>query len=287
MLQFIKWDLLLFLSMALLLASGCRKEEAKAPAGGVVTATATYEKYFGPPPAVLEGEAFAVAGFLPVVGTPGKVRPIPLFMITKGRRPDLLISHLLALPEFSLPPGLVNPFPPGTRLESYSVQGDTAELTLSFPSNAANDMQGIVAAIGHSLAQFPEIRRVRVKAGGALLAGIPPEGVFPDPRDILEPEAPRPVAVVCSWEEGRPREVSVFFDRPVTVQEIRLATADGRPLAGDFYRSVFDMAVVIHPDDPAQIADGMPVTVDWRAADPLGRAGAGRDTFHLRHLEHP
>ncbi len=276
-----------FFLLLLTVVACTREEKAAEPLPGKVSATAAYEKYFGPPPAVLEGEAFAVTGFLPVADTPGKVRPIPLFMITKGRRPDLLISHLLALPEFSLPPGLVNPFPPGTRLESYSVQGDTAELTLSFPNNAANDMQGIVAAISHSLAQFPEIRRVRVKAGGALLAGIPSEGVFPDPRDILAPEAPRPIAVVCSWEEGRPREVSVFFDRPVTVQNIRLATGDGRSLAGDFYRSVFDMAVVIHPADPRQIAEGMPIIVDWQATDPLGRSGAGRDTFPLRHLDHP
>lgn len=276
---------ILFLSLLPVLAC-TREEKAQEPLPGKVTATAVYEKFFGPPPAVREGEAFAVVGFLPLASGEGRVRPIPLFMIAAERRPDLLVSHLLGLPASSLPPGVANPFPPGTHLVTYSRQGDTAIVDLSFPAGPLR-MQGIVSALGHSLVQFPEIRRVRVTADGTPLPGFSEEGYLPDPKDVLAPREPCPIGVAGTWEGGRPEEVSVFFDRPVAVRSIRLTSERQGGLEGDYYRSVFDMAVVVHPADPEKITDGMPVTVEWQVADSLGRSGSGRETFRLRRIDHP
>ena len=81
-------------------------------------------------------------------------------------------------------------------------------------------------------------------------------------------------------------DVNAFFDRPVDVKELKLLSKDGKQLAGDLFHSVFDMAGVLKPKDPAQFTVQMPIRVRWRVTDKLGRQAEGDNVWLLEVKEH-
>jgi hypothetical protein len=94
------------------------------------------------------------------------------------------------------------------------------------------------------------------------------------------------LALTGTWEkdEGVPVEVSVLFDRPVEVQNIRLLDEQGREMAGDYFRAMFDMAVVVHPSQPESIREGDPFTIIWQVTDGMKRSAAGEDVLPLKKI---
>ncbi len=280
------------LLLFLLLFTACEQPKAQKP-GVRAQATDAYRTWFGPPPTVHEGSCFALIGYLPLAGNPGQVKPLPFFLFVESppQQMRLLIEHLIHLPATALPPDLTNPFPAGSALQSLSVQGDTADVAFSFAGGSPADpgvIQGMASTLGHSLSQFPGILRVRLYSEEKLLPHLAAEGFLPDPADVFPPDRPRPIGIVGVWESGTgPQEISVFFDRPISVQSFQLSTEDGKLLNGDYFLSAFDMAVLMHPAAPGTLAEGMPVEVDYAVADPLGRTSKGRESFPLRRIEHP
>lgn len=290
---------LVFLLATLLLPlSGCERREVSPPvasaptSSGSIEASSAYLRFFGTPPSVAEGSCFALVGYYPLVGKPGKVVPFPLFMFNRENRMQVVVEQLLKWGEgWDMGGTARNPFPPGTELYSLTREDDLVRVELS-PSvlgeTGAQEKRLILAVLGHTLAQFEGVRRVMIVAGGKLLPFQAERGFIPDPEAVLPPGEPTVLSVVGVWEEGRqePQEVSVFFDRPVTVQQVELSS-DGRRLEGEYFRSVFDMAVVVRPQAVGEYREGMPVQVEWEVNDPLGRRGEGSKTFALRRLEHP
>jgi hypothetical protein len=185
----------------------------------------------------------------------------------------------------------VNPFPPGTELVSLTRSGDLVRVELSELALTENDPAGqklILAVLGHTLAQFEGVDRVQVVAGGTLLPQQAERGFCPDTEAVMPPSEPRALTVAGVWEEAaaNPEEVSVFFDRPVRVEDIRVSV-NGRRMEGDYFTSVFDMAVVLRPKEPVLLKEGLPVTVAWRVVDRLERKGEGEKTFALGRVSHP
>jgi hypothetical protein len=284
--------------VATMLLSACPGEEkektSKTPAWsqGNVRATGSYIEHFGEPPTVKEGTCYAQVGYYPLADAPGKLRPFPLFLFNPDKRLELVTEHLLHWGEgWDMGGVLLNPFPPGTQLVSVSREGDLVRVELS-PEIAEVDnlqRQVVINVLGLTLVQFEGVSRVMVIAGGELLSDQAEKAFIPDASVVAGPGEPLVLAVTGTWEEGRkdPEEVSIFFDRPITVEEIDLMDERGNPLQGDYYRSVFDMAVVVHPADPAAVTEGMLLKVVWKVSDRLGRKGAGEKTFKLKRLEHP
>lgn len=287
-------SLLLILLLAAL--AGCeRREEAKkepATAAGNVEASQAYRSWFGEPPTVAEGTCFALVGYYPLAAAPGKVTPFPLFMFNREDQLQVVTEQLLRWGEgWDMGGAALNPFPAGTELLSLVRTGDMVRVELSEPALSGGDAAGqrlILAVLGHTLTQFEGVARVQVVAGGALLPQQAERGFYPDPEAVAPPGEPRALTVAGVWEAGAasPEEVSVFFDRPLRVEEVRVSL-DGRRLEGDYFTSVFDMAVVIRPKEPAQLREGLPVTVAWRVVDRLGRKGEGEKVFTLGRVEHP
>jgi len=278
--------------------AGCERREPPQPAvsspttSGSIEASGAYLRFFGAPPSVAEGSCFALVGYYPLAGDPGKVVPFPLFMFNRENRMQVMVEQLLQWGEGWDMGGVArNPFPPGTELYSLTREEDLVRVELSpvvLREAGAPEKRLILAVLGHTLVQFEGVRRVMVVAGGELLPFQAERGFFPDPDAVLPPGEPTVLSVVGVWEEGsrEAQEVSVFFDRPVAVQQIELSS-DGRRLEGEYFRSVFDMAVVVRPQAPGAVREGMPVQVEWIVNDPLGRPGEGKKTFALRRLEHP
>lgn len=287
--------LLLFILLLAALVGCERKEEAKkepAKAAGNVEASQAYRSWFGEPPTVAEGTCFALVGYYPLAAAPGKVTPFPLFMFNREDQLQVVTEQLLRWGEgWDMGGAALNPFPAGTELLSLTRTGDLVRVELSEPALTGSDGAGqklILAVLGHSLTQFEGVERVQVVAGGVLLPLQAERGFFPDPEAVAPPGEPRALTVAGVWEEGTasPEEVSVFFDRPLRVEEIRVSV-DGRRLEGDYFTSVFDMAVVIRPKEAAELREGLPVTVAWRVVDRLGRKGEGEKVFALGRVEHP
>ena len=81
--------------------------------------------------------------------------------------------------------------------------------------------------------------------------------------------------------------MNAFFDRPVEVKELKLLSKDGQPFAGDlYYHSVFDMAAVLKPKEPAQFKERMPIKVRWKVVDKLGRQAEGDNVRFLEVKAH-
>ncbi|NIQ98366.1 MAG: hypothetical protein GWO11_07980, partial [Desulfuromonadales bacterium] len=55
---------------------------------------------------------------------------------------------------------------------------------------------------------------------------------------------------------------------------------------GDYYQSVFNMSVIIHPENPGRIREGMTLRAHWNVVDDLGRRGQGTEEFTLQRHEH-
>jgi hypothetical protein len=285
----------LVLSLAILLTMGIgceQKKETPSKAAGSVEATQAYRSFFGEPPTVAEGDCFALVGYYPLAAAPGKITPFPLFMFDREEQLQVVTEQLLRWGEdWDMGGAAVDPFPPGTELLSLTRNGDLVRVELSESVLSGSDPAGqrlILAVLGHTLVQFEGIARVQVVAGGILLPQQAERGFYPDPEAVVPPGEPRALTVAGVWDDAaaNPEEVSVFFDRPVRVEEVRVSV-DGRRLEGEYFTSVFDMAVVIRPKEPASLREGLPVTVAWRIEDRLGRKGEGEKNFALGRIGHP
>lgn len=276
--------LLAILAIASLLACTTEKtdvvvKEAK------VTASNAYLDLFGSPPKVRAGQAQALAGYLP--SSDGKsLVTFPLFMIGEEERIEAMVQQLLSITAASdfMPKGVL-PFPEG--LELLNVEREKRVLRLSLASSS-DTISGTAfpAALSHSLIQFPSIDRVSlsfVKKGTSDSVPVTVEqrpAVDPGKPDIL-------FAAAAEWrDDGSPEELSIYFDRPIRVEEFSLSLKNSTAIPGDYYTSAFDMAVVVHPGEEAALLEGVELQVKWQIVDARGRSASGNSLLPLRRVEH-
>jgi len=277
--------------LVLLLAAGCDKAGPEPAAIGSVKANAAFLEHFGEPPVPDQGTCYARVGYLPLAGEPARVRAVPLFLFREGDQPSRLLERLVTGDwEFAPRSGLLNPFPPGSTVRITGQAGDriTIDLLLPATDGAAWDPAIMVAPLVETALQFEEVKSVFITVGGVALAATPADGFRHDPRRIAPAGPPRPIMAVGNWEEGEndPEEVLVNFDRPITIQEFRLTDAAGREIRGEYFRTGFDMSVVVHPAVPGELREGMMLKVAWKVGDRLDRTSSGEETFSLKRHDH-
>lgn len=273
------------------LLAGCEKKTPPAPAGSV-KASPAYVENFGQPPTPESGTCFARVGFYPLRSDPGKVRPVPFFLFREEGQLELLLERLVSgevtFPEEST---LFNPFPAGSRVQVVSLKEGGIELALSLDGAAAemSNLAAMAASLTETAVQFDEVERVRILLDGAPLEGMPADGFGHEQQRIAAPDAPTLLMVVGNWEQGAddPEEILANFDRPVTIGSFRLLDAAGQEVKGKYYQSVFNMAVVIHPENPSVFRAGVSLSAEWEVIDGLGRTGKGEGVFVMGRHEHP
>jgi hypothetical protein len=277
--------------LTLALLAGCEKKSPPPPAG-TVKASPAYVEYFGQPPTPESGTCFARVGFFPLRSDPGKVRPVPFFLFREEGQLELLLERLVSgevtFPEES---ALFNPFPVGTRIQVRSLGEGGIELALSLDGTAAemSNLTAMAASLTETAVQFDEASRVLILLDGASLAGMSADGFVHEPQRIAAPDSPTLLMVVGNWEQGAadPEEILANFDRPVTIGSFRLRDAAGQEVKGNYYQSVFNMAVVLHPEHPQAFREGISLSAEWEVIDALGRQGKGEGAFRLQRHEHP
>ena len=276
--------------LLLLTLPGCREREAEQLAEGLVTANQSFQAFFGPPPQGEKGRAFARVGFLPLRETPDKVRPLPLFLFTENNQLLLILERLLSREMHLSPSGpLFVPFPQDLDLTLEGPEGDRLTLQLTSTANwLEQDRRAAGIALAETVFQFPEWRSVRILWNGEPLPGMPAEGYSHQAERIVDPGPPRLILIAGAWENDAadPEELLVEFDRPVKVENFTLRHASGEPVKGEYFTSIFEMAVIVHPENPSLFREGTPLQAQWQVEDALGRRGSGTANLPMQRFEH-
>jgi len=258
---------------------------------GLVEANQAYLDNFGPPPQGKKGRGFARVGYLPRQEPPGKVQPIPLFLFSEDDQMqkifDRLVSGELVQPSQS---PLYNPFPADIDIDVKSLQNGTLNLSLSTRQAwSPDDLAAAGRALTETGLQFGEVQRVRVLLNDELFPKMPTAGFLHDPRQVAEAGPPELVMVVGKWEKGSevPHEILAEFNRPVKINSFHLyEERSGSTVDGEYFTSIFQMAVVIHPQNPGHYQEGSVLRAEWDVVDELGRPNQDSSTFPLRRYDH-
>jgi hypothetical protein len=280
-----------FVLLTVALLAGCEKKSPPPPTG-TVQASPAYMEYFGQPPTPESGTCFARVGYYPLRGDAEKVRPVPFFLFREEGQLALLLERLVS-DEVTFPAESThfNPFPVGARIQIHALEEGVLELALNLGGTDAGsaELAAMAASLTETAVQFDEVNKVRIMLDGAPLAGMPDGGFGHEPKRIATPDAPLLLMVVGNWEHGAedPEEILANFDRPVTVSNFRLRDASDREVQGNYFQSVFNMAVVIHPEDPSLFREGVTLSAEWEVVDGLGRHGQAEGDFRLQRHEHP
>ena len=262
------------------------KKEIPAEKPGKVTATPAYEKYFGAAPLVDKGTAYAFVIYFPSSKEPGKVVPFPFFTFDEGSIKKVAIERLLGSMDSGSYHGEFIQFPSGSRLIAINDDNGTVTVNLSKELNTSAEA-GITHAFALTLRQFKGVKEILLQVEGresplsALMKNV-------DDSAVRQPSPPRLLSVTAMRDKGARdiEEVNAFFDRPVEVKELKLLSKDGQQFDGDLYHSVFDMAAVLKPKDPAQFKERMQIKVRWKVVDKLGRRAEGDSVWLLEIKEH-
>ena len=284
------WTLLSFLVALLFVSSGCKKKEEQPPGKQArVSATKAYEKYFGPAPTTDKGTCYAFIIYFPSAKEQGKVLPFPFFTFDEGSMKKVAVERLIGGMELSAyKDEILQPFAPGTHLLKLSEQEGVVTVDLSKDFlRTGNGNEGMLNALVLTLTQFAGVKGAKLLSEGTDL-DFAKGTLLPAASAVLDPSPPRLLSVtaVKDKEAKAVEEVSVYFDRPVEIKELKMTDREGKTFEGEVFHSVFDMAAVLKPKDPSAFKAGMPVKVRWKVIDKLTRTAEGDGEFSLEVKEH-
>jgi germination protein M len=284
--------ILLLLLIPLASSTACTRKQAPPPAKEArISATTAFVTYFGPAPTTNKGTCYAFVIYFPSASVPGKVVPFPYFTFDEGSMKKVALERLIGgMDEKRYAGQFQQLFPPGTRLVSLNQQGNevVAEFSKEIMPVAADATKGdaLFNCIALTLKQFNGVQGTRIQSEGKDL--YPGKAVPAESAVVMQPSAPRLLKVIAAKESTAApiAEVDALFDRPVQIKRCTFTTADGVPLAGEVFHSMFDMAAILKPKEPAKLAPGSEIKVTWDVADKVGRTASGADVFALEAKVH-
>lgn len=277
-------------SVSVFSLAGCQQEEAPVENSGIVKATDAYLKYFGVPPQGKAGRAYAAVGYLPSKDNLEKIGPLPIFLFTEENQIGRVLKKLVSgdLITSDKQP-YDNPFPDDLEIHLKPIQENTLALDLVTTQQWKDEIlrTGTIALMETAL-QFDEIKYVKMTLNGAPLPWIPGMGYQKRLDAIIDVPPPILILMAGAWEKGQdePEEILFEFDRPVRVNSFELYHLDGRKVEGEYFKSIFQMAVVVHPKSPELFQEGTSLRAEWNVVDELGRENSGVDTMPLKKLIH-
>ena len=285
--------LTLVMFVSFLSLTACQQEEPPAPATkntGVVKSTQAYLENFGTPPQGKSGQAFARVGYLPLQETPDKLRPFPLFLFSEKEQLRQILERLVSGELLSLRRSeFYNPFPDDLEISITSPEGPTSTISLTTQQSwAITDQTAAGPALAETTLQFAKINRVIVLHNGAPLPHMPADGYLHEPQLLVKVEPPQLVLIAGVWENGSDAlsEILVEFDRPIKVNKFDLYDETGKTVDGDYFTSIFQMAVVVHPKEPGRYQETALLRAEWDVVDDMGRSNLGSDTLPMRRIDH-
>jgi len=284
---------ILIVLIVVFLFVGCQKEEpspTESKSSGLVVANQAYLESFGSPPQGKSGEAFARVGYLPIRESPAMVRPFPLFLFSDKAELAQILNRLVSDDlQFPKESGFFKPFPDDFTLGSISSEDDTVTLNLTTQQSwPDSEMEVAGLALAQTVFQFDQVKRVVMMLNGLPFPQMPDGGYLPAPGKIHAVGPPELALIAGTWEQGSDKldELLVEFDRPITVNNFKLYDNSGKAVEGEYFTSIFQMAVVVLPDDPTLYTEATMLRAEWNVVDGLGRSNSGTTTMPLRRFEH-
>ncbi|MDX2495249.1 MAG: GerMN domain-containing protein [Desulfuromusa sp.] len=278
----------LILVMLMVFTSGCQQQTSDT--GGSVVANSAYMKHFGDPPQVSKGLGYARVGFFPRTENPQKVSAVPLYLFNNRDQLQQILRRWTS-GETILPTDsrLFNPLTAEDHLEIHPLKNETLIINLTTPRKLIKtDLSGIALSLSETALQFSEIKKVRVLLNGEPLGFMPSGGFQHAPEKISAVDPPALIGITGVWEKGSAEleEILINFDRPVVVSTIKLTNSVGENIQGKYFRSVFNMAIVIHPLKAELYEEGSNIHAQWDVTDSLGRSNSGKRTLRLEKRIH-
>ena len=122
----------------------------------------------------------------------------------------------------------------------------------------------------------------------SVFSGMPVEGYSPKMKDIADVGPPDLIMIAGMWGSGSGNleEILVEFDRPVQVNSLRLHDEQDGKVGGDYFVSIFRMAVVVRPENPGGYREGEVLRVEWDVVNDLSRSSIGTNRLPIRRFEH-
>lgn len=246
--------------------------------------SSAYLEFFGSPPYTIDTHVEALVGYLPTIPDKDHVAPIPIFMSATSNHFQYLAQRLIDFDEeMASAMGLFNPFPRGTKIQSIRRNNDQILLDLTYHANRQTDPRlrsAMAKCLVHSLGQFHGIRSVTLSIDGMPITEGKPQ---PDPHEVIGPGLPRLLGVsgISSTDNKHP-VLTLYFDRPVEVRELRMLDESGTLLKGIHSRILYDMALEMRPHRDIPLGEGERIRVKWQVVDALGAKGEGDTVYFLR-----
>ncbi len=273
------------------LLAGCQQAEPEAVNTAVVEANAAYRQHFGPPPEVRSGRAFARVGYLPLKSEPQQVAALPLFLYSEQEQIQLVLDRVVSgAMSRSGDARYLTPFAGKVAISKVQRQGSTLQVALQrLVKEPLSEPQALARALTATSCQFDDVKQVQLLVAGEPFPGQPEAG-FACQAQLIAPVAkPELVLVAGVWEadSSAPEELMISFDRPVSINSFRVLDERGEQVGGNYFSSMFNMAVVIHPQRPEDFTPGTLLNVVWDVTDQLGRSNSGFSKLALQRFEHP
>jgi len=277
-------------SVCLFIFVGCEQEGIPPESTGIVEATEAYLRYYGVPPQGKAGRAYAAVGYLPTRDNPSKIGPLPIFLFTEESQMEKVLAKLVSGELITSDKQRYdNPFPDDLEIHTKPIREDTLVLDLVTAHQWEGEVlhAGAVALMETAL-QYNDVKSAKVILNGVPLPWIPDDGYQQRLDMVTDVPPPDLILMAGAWENGhdQPEEILVEFDRPVTVNSFGLYHPDGRNVEGEYFKSIFQMAVVVHPKSPELFQEGTSLRAEWDVVDDLGRANSGIDTMQIKKFVH-
>jgi germination protein M len=223
----------------------------------------------------MPGPCYATVVYFPSAREPGKFLPAPVFSAEMGKEEMLAVRTVIrGVDSEEFAKGIVRPFPAGADLLSLTHERGHAVVkvggTFRAASMTAEERERAGKSLALTVAQFGKATEVDVTdAEGKVHFGARSEGV-----QTADPGNPRVFGVFAIKEDkNRPAAtLSVFFDRPVFVEEIAFfPPGGGTQYTGNAYSTGFGMTVEFRPEPKVAFGGGKSYRVRLTVKDGKGR----------------
>ena len=294
----------LFAALLVFTLTACKKkEEQNSAKPSRISATTAYEKYFGPAPTTDKGTCYAFVIYFPSAKEPGKVVPFPFFTFDESTIRKIAVERFIGGMEVGSYMGeFLQPFSAGTHLLGMSEEKGVVTVDFSKEILSGRANQALFDALALTVSQFNGVKGVRILVEGkdqGIVAGkevadflgrdgLKRQALTINEDRVAEPGPPRLLSVTAVKDKGTKNveDVNAYFDRPVDIREFSMTDRAGKPLSGEIFHSVFDMAAVLKPKDPSMFRARMPIKVRWKVIDKKGRQANGDNVWLLEVKEH-
>ncbi len=121
-----------------------------------------------------------------------------------------------------------------------------------------DDMASAGLALAATVLQFEQTNKVVIMLNGRPLSQMPADGYVRDPETLIAVEPPSLALMAGMWEKGTDNldELLVEFDRPIKVNSFKLYNSSEGSIEGEYFTSIFQMAVVVLPGDKTLYKEG-------------------------------